>query len=109
MPGDKGGRRPRDKGIRAERELARMLGGQRVPLSGAAGGAFGGDIKAMGLTWQVKVEADGWRRLYRLLETHDAVAVKADRKPWLFVMPIDTFLKLVKDLREGKDHGKAAG
>lgn len=103
-----GGRQPYDKGRRAERELARLLGGERVPLSGAAGGEYRGDVKAFGLLWQSKWEADGFRRLYRWLETHDALGLKADRKPWLVVMPIYTFLGLIEDIREGKDRGKAA-
>lgn len=91
-----GGRRPYRKGVRAERELARRLGGERVPLSGAAGGRYAGDVVALGLTWQVKVEADGWRRLYRWLEAADALALKADRRPWLVVLPLETFLRLVE-------------
>lgn len=102
----RGGRRPREKGIRAERELARMLGGQRVPLSGAAGGAFGGDIKALGLTWQAKVEATGFRRLYKWLEGHDALGLKADRREWLVVMPLYTFLGIIEDVRAGRDPGQ---
>lgn len=104
----RGGKRPYEKGRRGERELARLLGGERVPLSGAAGGGFSGDVMAFGLLWQSKWEADGFRRLYQWLETHDALALKADRKPWLVVMPIYTFLGLIEDVREGKDRGKTA-
>ncbi|WPD20198.1 hypothetical protein [Thermaerobacter composti] len=99
----RGGRRPREKGIRAERELARMLGGRRVPLSGAAGGAFRGDVQALGLTWQAKVEATGFRRLYKWLEGHDALGLKADRREWLVVMPLYTFLAILEDVRAGRE------
>ena len=94
-----GGRRPYDKGRRLERELAALLGGQRVPLSGAAGGRYAGDVVALGLRWQAKAEANGWRRLYRWLEGADALALRADRRPWLVVMPIHTFLTVLEQGR----------
>ena len=100
-----GGRRPYRKGARAERELARLLGGKRQPLSGAVGGRYAGDGVAMGLRWEVKVAADGWRRLYRWLEAADALALKADRRPWLVVMPLEAFLRLL----EGVTADDAAG
>src|SRR4051795_2629751 len=34
----------RANGLLHEQEAARLLGGERVPLSGAAGGNFGGDL-----------------------------------------------------------------
>ena len=37
------GKRPRDKGVRREREVAQLLGEERVPLGGAAGGSFVGN------------------------------------------------------------------
>ncbi len=66
-----------------------------MPLSGAAGGDYSGDVKALGLCWQVKSRANGWRTLYAALEGHDALAVKADRKVWLVVVPLDTFTELL--------------
>lgn len=80
------------KGIRAEREFAKLTGGVRVPLSGAAGGPFSGDVLAFGLRWQVKWDKDGWRTLYKLLENADALALRAPRKRWLVVMPYETFI-----------------
>lgn len=89
-----GGAAPRRKGTRAERELARLLGGERVPLSGSAGGSHSGDVVALGLKWEAKVRRDGFKQLYAWLEGRDALAVRADRKPWLIVMPLDTFRRL---------------
>jgi hypothetical protein len=58
-----GGRRSRDKGNRAERALVRALqdhgfAAERVPLSGAAGGKFAGDVTVplMGLDRRVEVK-----------------------------------------------------
>lgn len=90
-----GGRAPRRKGDRAEREFARLVGGRRVPLSGAAGGDYAGDVRALGLRWEVKRRAAGWQTLYGYLEGADALALRADRRGWLVVMDLDRFLKLV--------------
>lgn len=78
------GRAKRDKGARAERALAKLLGGERVPLSGAAGGAYAGDVMAMGLRWEAKVRGDGFKQLYSWLEGGDALAVKTDLRNGLW-------------------------
>lgn len=93
------GKRSRNKGARGEREVARLLGGERVPLSGASGGSFTGDVRALELLWEVKLRGNGFRQLYRWLEGVDALAVRADRQEWLAVMPLETLLKLL----EGND------
>lgn len=87
------GKSQRDKGMRREREFASLIGGSRVPLSGAMDGY-------LGLEWEVKARKEGFKTLYNWLEDEreqpDALAIKVDRKPWLVVMPLDTFLKMVK-------------
>ncbi len=90
-----GGRSPRRKGDSREREFAAAIGGQRVPLSGAQEG-YPGDVKALGLTWQVKARANGFRTLHAALDSADALALKADRLPWLVVLPLDRFREMVK-------------
>ena len=97
------GKTQREKGARSERELAKILGGERVPLSGAVGGSYTGDVKALGLTWEAKVRGDGFKQLYGWLEGRDALAVKADCKPWLVVMPVETFLSLQKRSQDKED------
>ena len=72
---------PRPKGDLCEREFARLTGGVRAPLSGTAGGDFAGDVQVLGLTWEVKARGDGFHQLYAWLAAHDALALKADRKP----------------------------
>jgi len=85
------GKAERRKGLDRERELAHLLGGRRVPLSGAAGGDYIGDVKGLGLTWEVKARGDGFRELYRWLDGVDALALRADRRPWLVVVPLTVF------------------
>lgn len=89
------GKAQRDKGLRAERDFAKRIGGERVPLSGSAGGSFAGDVIGKGLTWECKVRADGFKLIYSWLESKDGLALKADRKDWLVVLPLDRFLNLL--------------
>src|SRR5690606_23185668 len=89
------GKHSRDKGVRAEREFAKLISGERVPLSGAAGGRFAGDVVGLGLKWEVKRRADGFKELYKWLEGKDALAVRADRREWLVVIPLERFLQMV--------------
>ena len=91
------GRRELQKGKRREREVARLLGGQRVPLSGSVGGPFGGDI-LLPNGWRVEVKArrDGFKSLYLWLQNADVLLLKADRRPWLVVLPLETFKELLE-------------
>lgn len=91
------GKAPRRKGDNAERELARLLGGQRVPLSGAAGGDYAGDVVVPGLgRGEVKRRRDGFKQLYAWLEGRDFLALRADRREWLIVLPVKKALQLLK-------------
>jgi len=90
------GRSERRKGVEAEREFAKLIGGERVPLSGAAGGSYTGDVIGLGLRWECKRRRDGFKQLYDWLDGADALAVRADRKPWLVVMPLETLLEIVE-------------
>lgn len=89
------GRRSRDKGNRAERALVRWLqergfAAERVPLSGACGGSYTGDV-----TWpvlgsdrvgEVKVRAKGFSQLYGWLQGNDFLVVRSDRREPLLVI-----------------------
>ena len=94
------GRSERRKGVEAEREFAKLIGGERVPLSGAAGGRYAGDVIGLGMRWECKRRKDGFKQLYDWLEGKDALAVRADRKPWLVVMPLETLLKITEAKEE---------
>ena len=90
------------KGLRGEREFAELVGGRRVPLSGAQRGYENdvvvptsiGDLRA-----EVKRRKGGFKVLYDWLEDErerpDIVAFRADRKPWIVAMPLETFLRLI--------------
>lgn len=99
------GRSQKMKGNRREREFAQLLGGKRVPLSGSAkhaGEAHTGDVEALGLKWEVKARKEGFKMLYKWLEEEavDALALKADRKEWLIVLPVQTLLSLLEKKEE---------
>jgi len=88
------GRRSRTKGARTERCIVNApqaydLASVRVPLSGAVGGHFAGDIilPLMGrdLSVEVKARADGFRELYCWLNERDILIVKADRQKPLVI------------------------
>ena len=83
------GRRSRDKGARVERAIVHALkaagfAAERVPLSGAVGGRYSGDIvmPLMGrdLCLEAKARADGFRELYGWLDQRDVLIVKTDRQ-----------------------------
>ena len=102
------GKASKDKGNRREREFARLIGGRRTPLSGAVEG-YKNDVEGLGWEWEVKARKDGFKTLYNWLlsDSHpDALALKADRKPWLVVMTLEKFLELIES--EQKD-GEISG
>jgi Holliday junction resolvase len=106
-----GGRASREKGNRAERALVRMLqehslAAERVPLSGAARGRFGGDVSVplLGIDRriEVKARANGFVRLYDWLDGADFLVIKADRREPLVVVP----LKLAAEIAAAAERGK---
>jgi Holliday junction resolvase len=81
-----------------ERAIVRILQengfpAERVPLSGAARGRFGGDVSLplLGVDYRVemKTRANGFRELYAWLDGADLLIVRADRKPPLVVIPLE--------------------
>ena len=91
------GARHRQKGNRIERAIVHALqdagfAAERVPLSGAVRGRFGGDVSVplLGVDRRVEVKAraNGFRRLYDWLGDHDFLIVKADRLEPLVVIPL---------------------
>jgi Holliday junction resolvase len=92
-----GGRASRQKGNRTERAIVRLLqdrglAAERVPLSGAARGRFGGDVSVplLGIDRRVEVKCrgNGFRELYAWLDGADFLVVKADRLEPLVVLPL---------------------
>lgn len=101
----KGGRRSRDKGNRSERALVNHfldagVSAERVPLSGAAGGSYTGDLTfaCLGQDWtaESKVRASGFAQLYRWIAPVRALFVKQDRAETLVVVRLSDFVELVR-------------
>ena len=99
------GRRSRYKGARTERGIVKALLGNgiaavRVPLSGAVGGRFAGDIVlpllGRDLCVEVKARAAGFRELYSWLAERDVLIVKADRQEPLVVLRMSLAAEIAK-------------
>ncbi len=93
----RGGRASRQKGDRFERFLVNDgqehgFACERVPLSGAAGGSYTGDITVplLGIdrVAEVKVRANGFREIYKWLDARDLLIIRADRREPLVVVPL---------------------
>ena len=99
------GRRSRSKGARTERGIVNALKASgiaavRVPLSGAVGGRFAGDIVlpflGRDLCVEVKARADGFRELYSWLNQRDVLIVKADRQEPLVIVRLPLAAEIAK-------------
>ena len=71
-----------------------------MPLSGAVGGRFAGDIilplVGRDLCVEVKARADGFRELYRWLNERGLLIVKADRQEPLVVVRLSLAAEIAK-------------
>jgi hypothetical protein len=102
-----GGRSAKRKGTRIEQELVRQLLKlglvcSRVPLSGAAGGNFSGDIhvELLGRVHKVEVKARReFRTLHDWLTGNDLLLLKADRQPPLVVLSLPLFAELAAGVK----------
>jgi Holliday junction resolvase len=101
------GRRSRAKGARTERGIVNALkaigiAAVRVPLSGAVGGRFGGDVVlplvGRDLCVEVKARADGFRELYSWLNERDVPIVKADRQEPLVIVRLSLAADIAKQV-----------
>lgn len=94
------GKSQRDKGLRGEREFAKLTGGSRIPLSGAMAGEFGNDVKLPnGWKVEVKRREEMEKTLYSWIlderEKPDCVAFRADNKPWIVAMTLNKFMEVM--------------
>ncbi len=100
----------RKKGYRIENELVNILKERgieayRVPLSGGAPGFAGDIIIALNekeYICEVKSRGEGFRQIYKWLEGKDMLFVKADRKKYLAVIPLEIFLKILSKPNGGE-------
>ena len=99
------GKASRDKGNRFERAFVHAcqdagVGAERIPLSGAAGGSFCGDVSVpvQGVDRRIecKNRATGFKQIYDWLGSNYALAVKRDRDNTLVVLRLSDFLALAK-------------
>ncbi len=95
-----GGKRPKRKGTRAEREILKLLKeagleAKRVPLSGSAPGYPGDLVAHLPGLGEVVVEVKARRRfgLEGWLEGRGLLVLRPDRRPPLAVMRLEDLLK----------------
>ena len=103
------GKASRDKGNRAEREIvnrhkAMGVHAQRVPLSGAVGGAYSGDVdiyvdggEEAPLVSEVKARKSGagFKTLEGWLGDNDLLFLRRDGQDPLVVLPWETWKRLI--------------
>lgn len=102
------GKPSRDKGNRVERSIVNAcldanIQAERVPLSGASGGSYTGDmILCDKFRCEIKARKDGsgFKLLYKWKAGNDILIVKQDRSSPLFIMDLDTLSQLIKGKEE---------
>lgn len=104
------GKASKDKGYRGESEFAKLVGGHRVPLSGAQAG-YANDVilpNGWGAECKWRKNADGFKTLYEWLlderEKPDIVALRADRRPFIVAMQLPKFMELMHKAMEYDRH-----
>ncbi len=99
------GKKSRDKGNRVERQFVHRLNDVdisacRVPLSGAAGGDFSGDIVVEGQKRKFIAEVKsrrngcGFATIEKWLADNDLLFLKSDRNEPIVAMSWDVFLEI---------------
>lgn len=100
-----GGRHSRNKGARVEREVVHIcqeggIAAERVPLSGAAGGSYKGDVSMPVLghdvTLEVKARASGFKQIYGWLADNYGIVLRADREQPLICIRLTDFVELAR-------------
>jgi len=88
----------RRKGAKVEREIVNALKAagipaERVPLSGAHGGSFAGDVVVGGGRWRAEVKArkggEGFKQLERWLGENDLLILKRNHGDPMVLLPWD--------------------
>ncbi len=96
------------KGYRVEREIVKLheaigIPAERIPLSGAAGGSFKGDVVIDG-HWRAEVKCrgsgSGFSTMEKWLGDNDLLFLKKDRSMPFVAMTWETYQKLIERGRE---------
>ena len=102
------GRKHKQKGDRVERKVVQLhknmgILAERIPLSGAAGGSFSGDLKLFiwggeAATAEVKGRktGSGWKTIRDWLANNDLLFLVEDFQEPLVVLPWTTYKELLK-------------
>ncbi|MDA8344444.1 MAG: hypothetical protein M0Z66_03050 [Thermaerobacter sp.] len=85
------GKKSNRKGKRREREVAKLLGGERVPLSGALDGHPNDVVLPNGWRTEVKARSGGLGLIYGWLGDAEVVAFRETGEEWLFAMTLQHF------------------
>jgi hypothetical protein len=99
------GKKSRTKGRRHECAIVNLLKdaglpAERVPLSGAAGGQFAGDILMGGKRYEAKIRASGFKQIYEWLGDRAGLFIRSDRKETLIVLRAADFIELMTKRRK---------
>ena len=102
------GSKERSKGLRVERESVHRLTdagipAERVPLSGAAGGSYTGDVVFGGWVAEVKARKDGggFKKIEEWLGDNDCLILKKNNSDPTVVLPWDHFVRLFSAFKDG--------
>jgi hypothetical protein len=99
------GKASRDKGAREERAIVNTwqdfgLAAERVPLSGAAGGSYVGDVSIPLLgkdrVFEAKVRANGFKQIYEWLGDNFGLFIRSDRNPRLVVLREADLIEIIR-------------
>jgi len=87
------------KGGHLEKELARLVGGYVVPMSGALDGKPNDVVARNGWRLECKGRADGFGLIYRWLEAADVVAMREPdgKEMWLFACRLSWMVLRLED------------
>ena len=104
------GLRSKRKGKRGKREVVSLARQHGLPAERTWATAQATDptlrrcdVEVAGRLAQVKVALDGFRTLYEALNGVEMAFLRADRRPWLAVLPAEEFLRLPTERAEDND------
>ena len=100
------GKKSRVKGQRNEYALVSALKDAgleavRVPLSGAHGGVFAGDILIDGKRFEAKIRSTGFKQIYDYLADNAGLFIRADRREALIVLRVEDWIELMTKGKPG--------